>query len=117
MVHCRTYVFPDTSAVVTGATDGIGKEFAIQLAKSKFNILLISRSENKLKAVAGEIGALINLPSLLRTDRLFRSVRLSESKEPIKTKTLAIDFSSPLESDYTALENITKDLDVGVLGE
>ena len=42
--------------MVTGATDGIGKEFALQLAKAGFNILLISRSEEKLKQVSKEIG-------------------------------------------------------------
>lgn len=41
---------------MTGATDGIGKEFALQLAKAGFNLLLVSRSEDKLKAVTAEIG-------------------------------------------------------------
>lgn len=47
---------PVTRIVVTGATDGIGKEFAFQLAKAGFNILLVSRAETKLNAVAEEIG-------------------------------------------------------------
>jgi 17beta-estradiol 17-dehydrogenase / very-long-chain 3-oxoacyl-CoA reductase len=42
--------------VITGATDGIGKEFALQLAKKKFNVFLISRTASKLEAVAEEIG-------------------------------------------------------------
>lgn len=42
-------------AVVTGATDGIGKAYAIGLAKCKKNILLISRTESKLQAVQKEI--------------------------------------------------------------
>ena len=45
-------------AVVTGATDGIGKEFAFQLAKAGFNILLVSRTADKLKTVAADIGEL-----------------------------------------------------------
>lgn len=48
------------SVVITGATDGIGKEFAIQLAKAGFNILLVSRSPEKLGAVAAEIGESLN---------------------------------------------------------
>ena len=43
-------------SVVTGATDGIGKEFALQLAKAGFGIILVSRTESKLKSVAEEIG-------------------------------------------------------------
>jgi 17beta-estradiol 17-dehydrogenase / very-long-chain 3-oxoacyl-CoA reductase len=44
------------NAVVTGATDGIGREFANQLAKAGFNIILVSRSAEKLGVAAAEIG-------------------------------------------------------------
>jgi len=40
---------------VTGATDGLGKQYAFEMAKEKFHILLIGRDEEKLKAVAKEI--------------------------------------------------------------
>merc|ERR1739838_746783 len=43
-------------AVVTGSTDGIGKSYAKELAKSGMNILLISRTKEKLERVAKEIG-------------------------------------------------------------
>jgi 17beta-estradiol 17-dehydrogenase / very-long-chain 3-oxoacyl-CoA reductase len=46
--------------VVTGATDGIGKEFSLQLAKAGFNVVLASRTAEKLKAVAIEIGMFVN---------------------------------------------------------
>lgn len=41
--------------MITGSTDGIGKEFAHQLALKGFNIILVSRTMNKLEAVADEI--------------------------------------------------------------
>ena len=41
--------------VITGASDGIGKEFAFQLAKAGYNILLVSRTQEKLQNVASEI--------------------------------------------------------------
>ncbi|KAG6879160.1 hypothetical protein C0992_004693, partial [Termitomyces sp. T32_za158] len=44
-------------AVVTGASDGIGKEFAFELAKAGFNILLVARNNALLKATASDIGA------------------------------------------------------------
>lgn len=44
-------------AVVTGATDGIGKAYAKALAKKGMSVLLISRTEAKLKAVKEEIDA------------------------------------------------------------
>ncbi|ODV61183.1 ketoreductase [Ascoidea rubescens DSM 1968] len=45
----------DCWAVVTGASDGIGKEFALQLAKKGFNILLASRTESKLAQLSTDI--------------------------------------------------------------
>lgn len=48
---------PNDWAVVTGATDGIGLEYARQLAEKGYNLLLFSRTEEKLQNVALEIGA------------------------------------------------------------
>ncbi|PIK55312.1 putative inactive hydroxysteroid dehydrogenase-like protein 1 [Apostichopus japonicus] len=42
-------------AVVTGSTDGIGKAYALELASYGLNIILISRSTEKLGKVAKEI--------------------------------------------------------------
>lgn len=42
-------------AVVTGGTDGIGKAYAIELAKRGLKIFLLSRNSEKLQAVAKEI--------------------------------------------------------------
>mmetsp|Transcript_21057 Transcript_21057/g.32136 ORF Transcript_21057/g.32136 Transcript_21057/m.32136 type:complete len:311 (+) Transcript_21057:71-1003(+) len=42
-------------AVVTGATDGIGKAYSFAFAKKGMSIVLISRTEAKLQAVAKEI--------------------------------------------------------------
>jgi 17beta-estradiol 17-dehydrogenase / very-long-chain 3-oxoacyl-CoA reductase len=45
----------DSWAVVTGASDGIGKGYAIELARRGFNVVLVGRNEAKLKAVAQEV--------------------------------------------------------------
>lgn len=42
-------------ALITGASKGIGKAIAFELAKQKFDILLIARSEELLQNVAAEI--------------------------------------------------------------
>jgi len=42
--------------VVTGSTDGIGKEFALQLGRAGFNVLLVARNAESLKKTAEEIG-------------------------------------------------------------
>lgn len=38
-------------ALITGASDGIGKIQAMQLAKYGFNLILVSRSQEKLEDV------------------------------------------------------------------
>lgn len=47
--------------VVTGSTDGIGKEYAKELAKRGLNIVLISRTIDKLNKIASEIGKSVNI--------------------------------------------------------
>lgn len=42
-------------AIVTGASSGIGKATALEFAKSGIEVVLVSRSADKLKAVAEEI--------------------------------------------------------------
>ncbi|ODV93406.1 hypothetical protein PACTADRAFT_62235 [Pachysolen tannophilus NRRL Y-2460] len=71
-------------AVVTGASDGIGKEFALQLAKKGFNIILISRTESKLELIQTEI----------------------ETKYKVKTKKLAIDISKNSKENYDKIREI-----------
>lgn len=41
---------------MTGSTDGIGKEYAKELAKRGMNVVLISRTMEKLEKVSAEIG-------------------------------------------------------------
>lgn len=53
-------------AVVTGATDGIGKEFAVQLAKAGFNTYLVARNTVLLSSTAEELGELAPVYNLLR---------------------------------------------------
>jgi len=83
----------DKWAVVTGASDGIGKEYSIQLAKKGFNIFLISRTQSKLEILANEL----------------------ESKYKIKVKTLAIDFASDKPSNYELISQLTKNLPITIL--
>ncbi|KAK9454966.1 hypothetical protein V1511DRAFT_378290 [Dipodascopsis uninucleata] len=80
-------------AVLTGASDGIGKEFAMQLAKKKFNVVLISRTESKLIEVANEI----------------------TEKSKVETKIVPVDFAHATEQDYDRIQSAIADLDVSIL--
>ncbi|XP_013983172.2 very-long-chain 3-oxoacyl-CoA reductase-B [Salmo salar] len=78
-------------AVVTGATDGIGKAYAEELARRGFSIVLISRTQEKLDDVAKSI----------------------ESKYGVETKSIAADFSAT--DIYPKIEAGLTGLEVGVL--
>lgn len=56
--------------MVTGATDGIGKAYAKQLAQQGVNIVLVSRTQSKLESVAAEIGKLFKFSLLFSQSRL-----------------------------------------------
>ncbi|KAJ5172781.1 hypothetical protein N7492_005374 [Penicillium capsulatum] len=90
----RSFGPPGSWAVITGASDGLGKEFALQLARAKFNLVLVSRTESKLVALANEI---------------------TKQYPNVETKTLAMDFSRNADADYAALGSLVSDLDVSVL--
>ncbi|XP_069799700.1 very-long-chain 3-oxoacyl-CoA reductase-B-like isoform X1 [Dendropsophus ebraccatus] len=79
-------------AVVTGATDGIGKAYAEELSKKGFDVVLISRTLEKLKNVARGI----------------------EQQTKRKTKVIQLDFTGGPEI-YPKVEQELRELDIGIL--
>ncbi|XP_063305816.1 very-long-chain 3-oxoacyl-CoA reductase-B-like [Pelobates fuscus] len=79
-------------AVITGATDGIGKAYAQELARKGFDVVLISRTLEKLKKVAEGI----------------------EQESGRRTKIIQADFTRGPEL-YQSIEDGLKDLDIGIL--
>src|SRR5215469_11159560 len=41
-----------TAALITGASSGLGEEFALQLARERRNLVLVARREERLREVA-----------------------------------------------------------------
>ncbi|AQZ14966.1 IFA38 (YBR159W) [Zygosaccharomyces parabailii] len=79
--------------VVTGASDGIGKEFARQMAKRKFNLILVSRTLSKLEALQKDL----------------------TKDYGVDVKVLAFDASEDSSVNYVELQNICEKLPVTVL--
>ncbi|XP_073506869.1 17-beta-hydroxysteroid dehydrogenase type 3-like isoform X2 [Phyllobates terribilis] len=79
-------------AVVTGATDGIGKAYALELAKRGLDVVLISRTLEKLKRVAAEI----------------------EKESGRKIKYIQADFTNG-SNIYHMIQEELKSLEIGVL--
>ncbi|XP_067839302.1 17-beta-hydroxysteroid dehydrogenase type 3 isoform X2 [Heptranchias perlo] len=78
-------------AVITGATDGIGKAYAHEFAQRGLNIVLISRTKEKLRKVADEI----------------------EQATGRKVKTVQVNF---IKRDiYEYIEESLRGLEIGIL--
>ncbi|XP_035480783.1 hydroxysteroid (20-beta) dehydrogenase 2 [Scophthalmus maximus] len=88
-VDLRTY---GQWAVVTGATYGIGKAYACELARRGLDIVLVSRSDDKLQTVAKEI----------------------EGQYGRKTRTIRVDFTDG-PSIYPVVAEGLQGLEIGIL--
>lgn len=78
-------------AVVTGATDGIGKAYVFELARRGFKVVLVSRTPFKLQNVAAEVS----------------------TKYGTETRIIDVDFTRT--DIYDRLSKELSNLDVGVL--
>ena len=59
----------NTFALITGASKGLGKAIAVELAKKGYNILLVARSENELIGLAKNLSQTYNITAkYLATD-------------------------------------------------
>lgn len=67
------YSYKGKTALITGASSGIGADFARQLATKGMNVVLVARSEGKLLSLAGELS----------------------KKHNVKTEVIAADLSLP----------------------
>jgi short-subunit dehydrogenase len=66
---------PDRAALVTGASQGIGAEIARELARRGHRLVLVARSEDKLRALAEEIAGQGGRADVLTADLADRSTR------------------------------------------
>jgi len=81
--------YNDGWALVTGATSGIGEAFAQQLAQQGFNLVLISRNEQKLNKTKQSISELCGVQ--IRT--LIIDLSLPDAIEKIKKQTNDLEIS------------------------
>ncbi|RZS13857.1 hypothetical protein BHM03_00045484, partial [Ensete ventricosum] len=82
-------------AVVTGSTDGIGRAFALQLARRGLNLVLVGRNPDKLRDVADAV----------------RGAR----DPPIRVETVVVDLAGDLVDGVARLRTAIQGLDVGIL--
>lgn len=78
-------------ALITGASSGIGEEFAMQLAALNFNLVLVARRKEKLENLSAELIA----------------------KNNIETLVISLDLSTP--NFLETIKQQTNHLDIGLL--
>ena len=83
-----------TWAVITGATDGIGKGLAFEFARIGINVVLLSRTQSKLDECAAEIK--VKYPN-------------------VEVKVLAVDYGNFNADARKKVTDLLKGVDVGVL--
>ncbi|CAN6228598.1 unnamed protein product [Urochloa humidicola] len=87
-------------AVVTGATDGIGRALAFRLAASGLDVILVGRDPDKLAAVAADLKA--------KADK--------QRRPDAEVRTFVVDFTADdAAARVVALGEFLRGLDVGVL--
>lgn len=78
-------------ALVTGASSGIGAEFALQLAKRNLNLVLVGRRKNLLEQIAGEI----------------------VQRYGMDARVLQVDLAAP--DAKSSIEKATREIEIGLL--
>lgn len=78
-------------ALITGASSGIGKEYANEIARAGFNVIAVARNENNLNVL--------------------KSSLITQFK--VDVRVIAADLTS--EEDINRVIEITEDLEVGLL--
>jgi uncharacterized protein len=82
---------PDRTAVVTGASSGIGVELARELARRGHGLTLVARREPELRALAGELTAAHGVRAEVVTADLASPDSRSELLDEIEGRGLTID--------------------------
>lgn len=83
---------PGSWALITGASDGLGKAFAQELARHGFNLILVSRTQSKLDRLKDELQAL-----------------------GVQVRTVAVDLSDTSPHTYEPMATAVQELDLPVL--
>lgn len=84
-------------AIITGATDGIGKSLAFELASKGLNLILIGRNPSKLEATLTEM-------------------REKYSDQKVEIRTIVVDLARFSRKEISkAVEEEIQGLDVGIL--
>src|SRR5215468_10571088 len=88
----RMFAYQGKTALVTGASSGIGRVFAKELAARGMSIILVSRSGDVLQSLAEEIAAEHGVRAEVIQADLSREKKAAEVAEEVARRGLSIDL-------------------------
>ncbi len=108
------------TALITGASSGIGAEYARQLSKRGADVVLVARDERALEALAGEIDRSGGRAEVLVADLLDPSQRdlvvdrLSDGARPVDLLVSNAGYGVPLSFEQNDVEDEVRHLQLHV---
>ena len=116
-----TFAYKGSTALITGASGGLGEAFAEQLAERGSNLVLVGRSEDKLQALARRLERQSSITATVLTADLASTAEVDQLISNLKTRSIDVDllinnagfgvFQKFLE---TPLERQIEEIDVNV---
>ena len=92
MAKQSTFAYKGSTALITGASGGLGEAFAEQLAERGANLVLVGRSEEKLQALAQRLERQSKITATVLTVDLASSTEVEQLISNLKTKRIDVDL-------------------------
>lgn len=121
MARQSTFAYKGSTALITGASGGLGQAFAEQLAEKGSHLVLVGRSEDKLRALAQRLERQNKIATTVLTADLASATEVDQLISELKTKRIDVDllinnagFGVFLRFLETPLERQMEEIDVNV---
>jgi uncharacterized protein len=105
--------YPGRTALITGASSGIGKAFAQELARRGMNVVLVARSDDKLRLLGTELQQAYGIRAEAISIDLSQDGAAMKVHETVRASQLEINLliNNAGFLNYGAFEQIAPDLD------
>ena len=87
-----TFAYKGSTTLITGASGGLGEAFAEHLAERGANLVLVSRSENKLETLARRLERRNNITATVFTADLASTAEVDQLVENLKKRNIDVDL-------------------------
>lgn len=92
MVRQSAFAYKGSTALITGASGGLGEAFAELLAERGANLVLVSRSEDKLNALARRLERRHEITATVMTADLASANEVDQLVSNLKNKNIEVDL-------------------------